>query len=365
MFRGIFDQVEEGFYGHLRNFEHSPVPVASLGETSIFSSITSALSKAYDSARETVIEATDKVVDTVSDAYDATVDTVSSAADIVADAYESTRDVVSDVADKVADVASDAYTATADAISTAAENVTETATDAFEASQEYVSDLGTKIKNDDGSLNYWAVAGGAVIGVGAIAAVPFTGGGSLLGAATLAGSLAGGGAVAAAVGAGVAGAVIGAHLGDDTASRQRHVDDGYAKGKAENAVAVNELRNKLERIFEELKSAGKFFDGVVAMQAVAIAAANCDGEICESEKNDIEMFISGLSASNLPASVIAQITSLYEKPPSLRDAFAMAADSGMEMSMFDDIINLVVQSDGVVRVEEDAFMQAWNELKAA
>ncbi len=47
------------------------------------------------------------------------------------------------------------------------------------------------------------ILAGAAVGVGAVAAAPFTGGGSLLGAATLASSLAGAGTVAAAAGVGV------------------------------------------------------------------------------------------------------------------------------------------------------------------
>ena len=49
----------------------------------------------------------------------------------------------------------------------------------------------------------------AALGIGAVAAAPFTGGGSILGAATLAGSLAGAGAIAAATAAGAAGAGVG------------------------------------------------------------------------------------------------------------------------------------------------------------
>lgn len=54
------------------------------------------------------------------------------------------------------------------------------------------------------------ILGLAALGVGAVAAAPFTGGGSVLGAATLAGSLAGAGAAAA--GAGAVGAAAGAAL---------------------------------------------------------------------------------------------------------------------------------------------------------
>ena len=45
------------------------------------------------------------------------------------------------------------------------------------------------------------VLAGVAIGVGAVAAAPFTGGGSLLGAATLGASLSGAGTIAAASGA--------------------------------------------------------------------------------------------------------------------------------------------------------------------
>ena len=45
-------------------------------------------------------------------------------------------------------------------------------------------------------MGLFKVLGGVAIGVGAIAAAPFTGGGSILGAATLVGSLTGAGALA-------------------------------------------------------------------------------------------------------------------------------------------------------------------------
>lgn len=365
MFRRIYSQVDQGFYSVLREQDICRMTCVIRSETCIFSSIGNALSKAYDAARETVVEAGDMMAEKISDAYDATVDTVSSAADIVSDAYASTRDVISDVADSVADVTADAYTATTEALSNVTDTVVEAASDAYDASQDYVSDLATKFENEDGSLNYWAVAGGAVVGVAAVAAVPFTGGGSLLGAATLAGSLASGGAVAAAVGAGVAGAVIGAHLGDESGAREQGYQQGLEKGKAENVAAVQELRAKFEQVFTHLKEAGRFFDGIVAMQAVAISAANCDGVICDEERQNIELFISGLSASALPESVIADISSLYANPPTLPEAFAKARESGVDMAIFDEIINLVVHADGVVHADEDAFMQAWNVLKAA
>ena len=90
------------------------------------------------------------------------------------------------------------------------------------------------------------ILAGAAVGVGAVAAAPFTGGGSLLGAATLASSLAGAGTVAAAAGVGVAGAAAGAAWAvsdEDNESRARN--EGRNEGKAEMAAKFEALQSSL------------------------------------------------------------------------------------------------------------------------
>ncbi|OLY75705.1 hypothetical protein AU074_21790 [Pseudomonas sp. ATCC PTA-122608] len=365
MFRRYFGAPEQGYYAGMREYDISSPKRFPAVSTYIFSSISDALSKAYDSARETVVEAADIVADKVSDAYDSTLETVSDAADVVSDAYSSTRNVVSETAEKISEVASDAFSATTETISTAAQTVAYAASDALDASQEYVSELGDKFTDADGSTNYWAIAGGAAIGVGAVAAIPFTGGGSLLGAATLMGSLAGGATVAAAVGAGVAGAVVGVHLGDSTAEREKGYNKGFAEGKAETVVELEKLGDKFERVRNQLKETGQFFNGVIAMHAVAIAAANCDGEISEVEKQSIDMLIFGLASDSIPPAALGKIASLYQNPPSIRDAFELAKASDVDLTAFREIINIIMESDGLAHVAKDTFMQAWNELIAA
>lgn len=365
MFRRHFDTPDEGYFSKIRECDISSMKRTPIASTHIFSSISDALSKAYDSARETLVEAADTVADKVSDAYDSTLETVTEAADVVSDAYTSTRNVVSETVDKISDVAADAFTATTETISTAAQTVTDAASDAFDASQEYVNELGEKLTDADGSTNYWAIAGGAAIGVGAIAAVPFTGGGSLLGAATLMGSLTGGATVAAALGAGVAGAIAGVHLGDNAAEREKDYNKGFAEGKAENVVEIEKLGEKFKILRNRLKETGQFFDGVIAMHAVAIAAANCDGAISEVEKQTIEMLISGLAADSMPASVLEKIELQYRTPPSIRDAYELAKASDVNMNTFREIITIVMESDGLAHVAKNTFMQAWNELRAA
>ena len=87
-------------------------------------------------------------------------------------------------------------------------------------------------------MNYGKILGLAALGVGAVAAAPFTGGGSILGAVTLAGSLAGAGTIAAAAGAGVAGAAAGYAM-----SRKEEEE----KKSKENEIA------KLKEQFEKMK----------------------------------------------------------------------------------------------------------------
>lgn len=214
-------------------------------------------------------------------------------------------------------------------------------------------------------MSFWKMLGGAVIGVGAVAAAPFTGGGSILGAATLLGSLAGAGTIAAAVGAGVAGAAVAASMDDDDQIRSEGFREGEKQAKAEQAETFARFDEKLRTALEKLKESAHHFNAIVALEAVAIAVASCDGTICEYERAEIGEFINGVSSSTLPVSVKAQINNLYEQPVNLPEAFKMARESGLEMSVFDEVITLVMHADGVIHQQENAFMQAWNQLKTA
>ena len=93
-----------------------------------------------------------------------------------------------------------------------------------------------------GDLHVERIILGAVLGVGAVAAAPFTGGGSVLGAATLAGSLSGFGTGLAAATAGV----VGAALADGMADEEEW--DAYADGYQE---AKRKYMSKEEKLQEK------------------------------------------------------------------------------------------------------------------
>lgn len=121
---------------------------------------------------------------------------------------------------------------------------------------------------------------GAAIGVGAIAAAPFTGGGSLLGGAGLLGSLAGAGTIAAAVGAGTAGALVGAAA--DSLEKDEHIADIKRAKESAFKDGANEAKHLAAA---EIKKYANFY---LATTALSYFAARCDGSISEEEKLEID-----------------------------------------------------------------------------
>lgn len=332
----------------------------------MFSKIKSGLSKVADG----IGDAARAVADKAGDAYDATASGLSSAGSIVADVASSAKDVVADTARTVADKAGDAIDATASGLSAAGSVVAEVAVgakdvigDAASNAYESTRDYAGAVVSGEKEVQWGKVMLGASVGVAAVAAAPFTGGGSLLAGASLAGSLAGAGTVAGA--AAVAGGAIANKLSDSSKVRDEAYSQGLKDAKAKLQLELDHLHNSLQAALGALKGAGGHFNAIIATHAVAVATANCDGVICERERENIELFISGISASSIPADVTAKLESLYQNPPTIRDAWELASKSGVAISVFDEIINVVIHADGIQHAMEDAFMQAWNQLKSA
>ena len=218
-------------------------------------------------------------------------------------------------------------------------------------------------------VSFWGVLAGAAVGVGAVAAAPFTGGGSVLGFAPLALSLAGAGGAAAAAGATgavVGGVVVGAF--NDEGERQAKDAgrrEGEMKAKAEYIGKLASLTAQLEEFVGMVKDQEEFSGAVLAMTAVGMATANCDGEIHEEERKSIELFIAGVSAANLPKKVKTGIEGMYKTPPDLRTAFEAAREANIPMDLVDEIIEVVIHADGIVHREEQAFLTAWCKLRSA
>ena len=209
-------------------------------------------------------------------------------------------------------------------------------------------------------MDPWKIIGGAVIGVGAVAAAPFTGGGSLLGGATLLSSLAGAGTVAAAVGATAAGAATGAYMSKEEEKELKKKDEELAKLRVKAEKFESELHNMLNSFNDQQQ----YFNLIIAMTAVGMACANADGEITKEEKEAIEEFISGISKIGLPQIVKDKVNSLYENPPRLKQAFDLVLTvNDKSFSIFDQIIDITIDADGRVDKKEIEFKTDWEQLK--
>lgn len=93
-----------------------------------------------------------------------------------------------------------------------------------------------------GDLHMDCIILGAALGVGAIAAAPFTGGGSVLGAATLAASLSGFGTGLAAATAGLVGAAVADGMADE--EEISAYCDGYRKAKKKYRTKFQKAEEK-------------------------------------------------------------------------------------------------------------------------
>ncbi len=215
-------------------------------------------------------------------------------------------------------------------------------------------------------MSFWKIVGGATLGVGAIAAAPFTGGGSLVGAATLAASLGTGAAVAGAVAAGTAGAVIGDKLSDsDKESGKR---EGEQKAVAEYSLREKALIKQFETQITLFKGEKEYWEFLIASVAVGMATANVDGNISKDELEQIDEFIGGLGKSGLPTNIQNKINNLRNNPPSFNSAINLVNQLDKKYrnyEYFESVIEVIAEADGDYDANERAFLEAFKSQKIA
>lgn len=209
------------------------------------------------------------------------------------------------------------------------------------------------------------ILAGVAIGVGAVAAAPFTGGGSVLAGATALTSLAGAGTIATAVGVGLVGGITGAVIADTEEEEKKAIHDkGKSEGMAIAQQRIAALEKKLSSALQQLKSTDELFNAIIALEAVGVACAACDDDFSDAEKEEIGEFVRGMMAQTIPERVKAKIQDIYDNPPTVQEAFTLAENSGLEMAMFEEVIQFVMEIDGI-KPEEKVFVRAWSQLEAA
>lgn len=195
-------------------------------------------------------------------------------------------------------------------------------------------------------------------GVGAIVLAPVTGGGSL----------------AVAIGAmgttTAAGAIIGASIGATAAAIDHAAsskDDGRKEGfiegsKAGEKTAQTKYEKRVQELTLRFKNYQDFDSKLVAMYAVGLAIANADGHICNEEREELDAFVSGCMAGNLPNHMKETIASLTKKPPTLERALEFAIKAKLPKQDIDDIISVIANADNFVNDAEKAMISHWQTL---
>lgn len=203
-------------------------------------------------------------------------------------------------------------------------------------------------------MGFWKVLGGVAAGIGAVACLPVLG---AVGAVTLVGAVVGG-----TVGA-VGGMIASSSEEEEKESCAR---EGERKATAKYEKKVEKLVNALKEVGDRLKDDQSYFRLLIALFAVGMATANADGKISEEELQELEEFTAGIGCSKLPSHVKGMITKLKNTPPSFNTAMNYVKKAGgVDLSLFEAVIEVVAASDGRVDEQEKALLAAFREATAA
>ncbi len=205
-------------------------------------------------------------------------------------------------------------------------------------------------------MGLFKILGGVVLGVGAVAAAPFTGGGSIFGAATLIGSLTGAGAIATA--AGVAGGVAGAVISDkDEDNRRKETSEAHESGFKQGIKKGNmETAEKFDALLRKNDNCR------IGVFALAVCVANKDNDFSVEEREEIERYL-GRPDSVVNKNVRDEFLTICNKVPSFDEVKSKYLDHFFEgdLKELNNFVLAIIEADGIISHEERSFIDHdWN-----
>lgn len=200
-------------------------------------------------------------------------------------------------------------------------------------------------------MGLFKILGCAALGVGAIAAAPFTGGGSVLGAASLVASLTGAGAAATA--AGVAGGVAGAAWSDSSeesrrAERKEAHEFGFKQGVKKGNIET------AEKFLAMLEANEDYRIGIFAL---AVYVANKDNDFTEEEKSAIERYL-GRPDSLVNKNIRDKFKDIYENIPSFNNLKHEYLNEivNSDLEELTGFVMMIIEADGIISHAEQQFL---------
>ena len=128
---------------------------------------------------------------------------------------------------------------------------------------------------------------------------------------------------------------------------------------------IDALKKELSTAFDNLSSMDEYWDAIVAIEAVAVSSASSDKDFSDAERKTIKDFVQKINQNKeVPSEVQEKIEALYANPLPLNKAFLLAKETKVEMSVFEDILEVVMHTDGV-KFEEKVVLHAWHAFKEA
>lgn len=201
---------------------------------------------------------------------------------------------------------------------------------------------------------------GAAIGVGAVAAAPFTGGGSIIAGVTAASSLAGAATVAGAVGAAGAGAVIAAAVDEmnEDEERERRMaakESGFVDGMKKGEMDTKE---KLMPILKDIESRNNY---ILALTAFGYSVANCDGEIAPEEVDELDYYLNYIQKDGtLPDEIKMELTIIQRRKDNFQNIKKYIDEVDVEyLGVFEEVLENIIMADGIEMDEEKEFRKEW------
>ncbi|MEC4722800.1 TerB family tellurite resistance protein [Noviherbaspirillum sp. CPCC 100848] len=145
------------------------------------------------------------------------------------------------------------------------------------------------------------------------------------------------------------------------------IEDGKNNAREEGrqagvAAAAKQYDEKVQTLAARLRSYHDFDQKVAAFYALGLAVANVDGEIHPNERQEIDEFVVGCSASSLPKPTLDLIAALSKNPPTFERAVQYARDAGLSREDMQDIIDVVANADEIIRQEEKDLLDRWKRL---
>lgn len=150
------------------------------------------------------------------------------------------------------------------------------------------------------------------------------------------------------------------------AEYNRGKEDGKNESNSQNTINENEDRQRQQRYAEEHKKAKDYeaYENLtLALYAISIAVANCDGEIASCEKEVISDIVSGLTAKNIPKYIYDEVSQMFYEPPTFNTAMEYVSKVPTELWWkFNEAIDHTIEADEVIDEHERAFKEAWKRL---